>query len=85
MLYVLVELKHTVVGPLIEPGVAGSGATVTDNVAGDEEPQELFAVTEIVPPLAPAVALILLVVDVPLHPPGNAQVYDVADGSLVTE
>jgi hypothetical protein len=43
-----------------------------------EVPQELFAVTDIVPPLAPAVAVIEVVVDDPLHPEGNVQVYDVA-------
>ena len=43
-----------------------------------DEPQELFAVTEIVPPLDPTVAVIEVLVDDPLQPDGNAHVYDVA-------
>ena len=42
------------------------------------EPHELFAVTEIVPPLAPAVAVIDSELEVPLHPDGNVHVYEVA-------
>jgi hypothetical protein len=60
--------------PEIVPGVAGAEFTVIDKVCADEEPQPLFAVTEIVPPLAPAVAVIELVVDVPDQPPGKVQV-----------
>ena len=52
--------------------------TETLNVLGAEEPQELFAVTDIVPPLAPAVVVIDVLVEDPLHPDGNVQVYDVA-------
>ena len=42
------------------------------------EPHELFAVTEIVPPFAPGVAVIDVEAELPLHPDGNVQVYDVA-------
>ena len=48
--------------------------TETLNVLGAEEPQELFAVTDIVPPLAPAVVVIDVLVEDPLHPDGNVQV-----------
>jgi hypothetical protein len=37
-------------------------------------PQLLFPFTEIVPPAVPAVALIVLVVEVPVHPDGNVHV-----------
>ena len=39
-----------------------------------EEPQEPFAVTDIAPPLVPAVVVIDVLVDEPLHPDGNVQV-----------
>jgi hypothetical protein len=41
-------------------------------------PQLLFAVTEIVPPFEPTVAVIEFEAELPLHPDGNVQVYDVA-------
>ena len=50
----------------------------TLSVLGVPEPQELFAVTEIVPPAAPAVAVIDAEVELPLHPDGNIQVYELA-------
>ena len=50
----------------------------TFTALGALEPQELFAVTDIVPPLDPAVVIIDVLVDDPLHPDGNVQVYDVA-------
>ena len=46
----------------------------TFNVLDAEEPQELFAVTEMVPPLDPAVVVIDVEVELPLHPDGNVQV-----------
>ena len=64
--------------PVIAPGWAGVVQVETLNVLGAEEPHELFAVTEIVPPLAPAVAVIEVLVEEPLHPDGNVQAYDVA-------
>ena len=53
------------------PGCAGIVITVTLKVCATEGPHELFAVTEIVPPLAPAVALIELVVLLPDQPAGK--------------
>jgi hypothetical protein len=41
----------------------------------------LLAVTDIVPPLAPGVALIELVVELPVQPDGKVQVYEVAPGT----
>jgi hypothetical protein len=57
--------------------------TVVINCTG-ELPQALSAVTEIVPPKLPAVAVILFVVLVPIHPDGKVQVYDVAPETLGT-
>ena len=66
--------EHTVVLPVIEPGVAGVVFTVTASVWAVEAPHALLAVTVMFPLLAPAVVLMLLVVLVPVHPPGKVQV-----------
>lgn len=49
----------------------GKGFTVTVSVCAEDEPQKLFAVTVIFPPVEFDVVFILLVAEVPLHPPGN--------------
>ena len=59
---------------MIDDGEAGAEVTVTASVCAFELPHELFAVTEIFPLLAPAVALILVVVEVPVHPFGKVHV-----------
>jgi hypothetical protein len=46
------------------------------------DPQVLLAVTEIVPPLEPGIAVIDVDVELPLHPDGSVHVYEVA---LVTD
>jgi hypothetical protein len=53
---------------------------VTDmlNVPCVPEPHVLVAVTEIVPPFEPGVAVIDADVELPLHPDGNDQIYEVA-------
>lgn len=56
------------------PGVAGMLLTVTASVLTPEDPQALFAVTVTFPLVELAVALIDVVVEVPVHPPGNTQV-----------
>ena len=56
----------------------GFDAITMSKVLGVLVPHELFAVTDIVPPLAPAVVVIDVLVEDPLHPDGNVQVYDVA-------
>ena len=71
--------------PVILPGCDGTVITVALTVLGVPEPHVLLAVTDIVPPLEPTVVDIVLVVEFPLHPDGNVQVYDVApviDGTL---
>ena len=64
--------------PEIAPGIAGMVFTVTDFVCVADEPQALFAVTVIVPLVAPAIVLMEVVVEEPLQPAGNVHVYDVA-------
>jgi hypothetical protein len=82
---VLVLLGQTLSGPEIMPGVAGEDAAVTFSVCAKLFPQVLFAVTEMVPPPVPCVAVMLLVVDVPLQPFGKLQLYEVAPVTAVTE
>ena len=83
-LYTFVLPLQTTLLPLIAAGVAGIVFTVTANVCADDVPHAFVAVT-LTEPLVPAVELILLLVPVPLHPPGNVHVYEVALGSFVTE
>ncbi len=56
------------------PGCAGTAPEVTVKVCEVDAPQVLLAVTVIVPPVAPAVALMLFVVLLPLQPEGKVQV-----------
>ena len=58
----------------MDAGCAGAVMMFSANVCAVPVPQLLFAATEIVPPVVVAVVLIVLVVDVPLHPEGNVQV-----------
>lgn len=78
MEYVCEVALHTAVGPVIKPGVEGTVFTLTVKFDAEEEPHEFTAVTDIVPPIVPTVAVILFVVDDPVHPEGNVQLYDVA-------
>ena len=59
---------QTVVLPEIVPGCVDNAVTVTANVRAGPEPQELFAVTEILPLEAPTVVDIEFDVEPPLHP-----------------
>jgi hypothetical protein len=52
--------------------------TVTASVLAGPAPQELFATTEIFPPVLPAVAVIDVEVEEPVHPEGRVHVYEVA-------
>jgi hypothetical protein len=81
----LVDPAQIVVVPEIVPGVVGIVFTVTAKVCAVEFPQVLFAVTVIFPEVALTVVEILFVVDVPVQPPGNVQVYDVAPATAVME
>jgi hypothetical protein len=61
--------------PVIVPGCAGNvQAIVTASVLVGPAPQVLFALTVILPPAVPAVAVIEVVVDVPDQPEGKVQV-----------
>ena len=64
--------------PLIVPGVDGIEFTVTAKVLAADEPQELFAVTDMFPLVVLAVAVIELDVEEPVQPEGKVQVYEVA-------
>jgi hypothetical protein len=72
--YVFELPEQIVLFPVINPGVPGIEFTLTRKIEGVDEPQVLFAVTVILPPVIPATAVIELVVDVPDQPPGNVQV-----------
>jgi hypothetical protein len=52
--------------------------TVTARVLAELAPQELFAVMDTLPLLAPTVAVIEVEVELPVHPTGSDHVYDVA-------
>ena len=55
-------------------GFEGIAFTVTVKIFAVDEPHTLFAVTEMLPPAAPAGVVIEVVVDVPVQPPGNVHV-----------
>jgi hypothetical protein len=74
MLYMLLLFWHTAAFPDMAPGVDGTGLTVTASICAGEEPHVLFAVTKILPLFALAVAVIVLNVLLPDHPPGNVHV-----------
>ena len=73
MLYVLEEPWQTDVSPVIDPGCAGAEVTERLNVLAVLVPHALVAVTEIFPPLEPAVAAIEVEVELPVQPDGNVQ------------
>ena len=60
------------------PGVKGMLLVTIALVCNADDPQALFAPTEMFPLLALAVALMVVVVELPVQPEGNVQVYDVA-------
>ena len=62
-----------VVLPAIVPGCAGNGETATASVRAMPVPQALLAVTVIVPPVAPTVATMVFVVELPDQPAGKNQ------------
>jgi hypothetical protein len=64
--------------PVIGPGCGNIFDTNKLNVLAVPEPQALFAMTEILPPVAPTVTVIETEVEVPVHPEGRAHVYEVA-------
>ena len=54
--------------------ITGSCTSITDNDFTGDEPQPLFAVTEMFPPFDPAVAEIEFVAEEPDQPDGNVHV-----------
>ena len=76
--------EQKVVFPEISPGCDGALEGVTVVSRGSPEPHPLLAVTLTFPPVAPTVTEIEFVVDVPVQPFGNIQVYDVAPPAAVT-
>ena len=71
--------------PVIVPGVAGADETLTAKVCAVVLPQLLLAVTETLPLVEEGVAVIELVDELPVHPLGKVQVYEVAPFTLATE
>jgi hypothetical protein len=59
-------------------GVAGAAPIVVVITLAALVPHPLVAVTLMVPPVVPLTTVIEVVVDVPLHPEGIFQLYDVA-------
>ena len=72
-------------GSVTDVGAAGSGDTGAVNVYGVLAPQALFAVTDTLPVIVPAVSVALVVALVPLHPvPLTVHVYEVAPDTVGT-
>jgi hypothetical protein len=78
-----VQIVVGVFGSMLTAG-ATLGFEVTRSVLAAEDPHTFCATTLTVPPVAPAVALMLKVDDVPLHPAGSVQVYAVAPATGCT-
>jgi hypothetical protein len=76
---------QTAASPVIEAGWAGTVVVKTAIVLAILVPQALDAVTEISPPVVPAVTVIEFVVELPVQPEGRVHVYDVAPLTGVTE
>lgn len=78
IVYVLDEPSQTLVLPEIAPGVASVLLNVIARVCAAPDPQELMAATVMFPHVVLAVVVMLLVVEEPVHAPGNVHEYDVA-------
>jgi hypothetical protein len=75
MLYVFKLESQTLVSPLIVPAIMGTDVfTVTESDIEGDEPQLLFAVTETLPVVAPAIVDIEFDVEVPVQSDGNDHV-----------
>ena len=59
---------------MIAPGVPIAPLTVMAKVLAVDDPQVLLAVTLMLPEVALVVVVILVVVDVPVQPPGKVHV-----------
>jgi hypothetical protein len=71
---VFVLPTQTVPLPLGDAGAESGLRTSTARLVAGEVPQPLRAVTAMVPPAVPAVAVMEVVVEAPVHPPGSVQV-----------
>jgi hypothetical protein len=77
--------SQIVVVPEILAGFEGAVLTVIAKVVEGLLPQALLAFTLILPLVVLAFVVILFVVDVPDHPPGKLQLYEVAPATVVIE
>jgi hypothetical protein len=68
------EPWQTGVEPVIVPGWDGVVAIATLNVLAVLDPHALLAVTDTFPPDAPAIAVIDVEEELPVHPEGNVHV-----------
>jgi hypothetical protein len=57
----------------MDPGVGGAASTNTVRLAAGETPQAFEAVTLTSPPIDPAAAVMEVVLEVPVQPPGSVQ------------
>lgn len=71
--YVFELAGHMVALPEMAPVMSGKLLMVTFKVLAPEDPQVLLALTLILPPIVPAVAVIEFIVELPVHPDGNVQ------------
>ena len=85
MLYIFVLLAHIDAFPEIFAGWLGAPVTLIFKERVDEGPQSLFATTVTFPPEELEAVVIEVVVELPLHPEGNVQVYDVAPATELME
>lgn len=74
MVYVFELPAQIEAAPLMAPGVGGIIFITMACEEAAEVPQPLLAVTVMLPAVELAVAVIELVVDVPVQPPGKVQV-----------
>lgn len=66
-------------------GDTGIEETVVAIVRAAEDPHWFAAETVILPPLIPTFTVIEFVVEFPVHPAGNVQLYDAAPATGATE
>jgi hypothetical protein len=64
---------QTVSLPLMDAGVDGVARTLTARVSAGESPQAFEAATVTFPPVAPALAWMEFVLELPVQPPGKVQ------------
>jgi hypothetical protein len=72
MLYVAGVPAQAVSLPMMAPG-AGGGPTHAARLAAGDIPQAFVAATVTLPPAGPAVAVMEVLLEIPVHPPGNVQ------------